>query len=108
MNERHTPSRRRIQPPTVCLCWAHPLMLSDFRRLLSDDGLRVCERRLRPGMALDAHPFRTPRASAYVVEAHPDAALTEALVSRLLASRPGARLLAVAERFDQRCAFSLL
>jgi DNA-binding NarL/FixJ family response regulator len=59
-------------------------------------------------MALDGHPFRTPRASAYVVEAHPDAALTEALVSRLLASRPGARLLAVAERFDQRCAFSLL
>lgn len=108
MNDRHTPSRRRIQPATVCLCWAHPLMLTNFRGLLSDDGLRVCELRLQPGMALDVNPLRTPRASVYVVEAHPDAALTETLVSRLLASRPGARLLAVAEGFDQRCAFSLL
>src|ERR1700694_1026269 len=100
MNHRHAPTPRRTQPATVCLCWAHPLMLTDFRRLLSDDGLRVCERRLRPGMALDVHPFRTPRASVYVVEAHPDAGTTETLVSRLLASRPDARLIAVAERFD--------
>lgn len=83
-------------------------MLTDFRRLLAEAGLRVCERRLKPASALDGEPLRTPRASLYVVEVQPDTAISEALVARLLASRPGARLLAVAERFDQWSAFSLL
>jgi len=108
MNDRHTTNRRRNHPVTVCLCWVHPLTLTDFTRLLTDEGLGVCERRLHPGMARDGQPLRTPRAAAYVVEAHPDAAVTEALIARLLASRPGARILAVAERFDRMAAFPLL
>jgi DNA-binding NarL/FixJ family response regulator len=108
MNDRHTPTRRRPHTATVCLCWVHPLTLTDFRRLLTEEGLGVCERRLHAAMARDGNPLRTPRASAYVVEAHPDAALTETLVARLLASRPGARILAVAERFEPMAAFPLL
>jgi DNA-binding NarL/FixJ family response regulator len=107
MNDRHTLNRRRPHA-TVCLCWVHPLTLTDFRRLLLDNGLGVCERRLTAAMARDGDSVRTPRASVYVVEAHPDAALTETLVARILASRPGARILAVAERFEPTGAFPLL
>lgn len=106
MNDRV--SRRPSGAATVCLCWVHPLMLSDFRRLLANDGVRVREQRLGPEMAANCDPLRLPRASVYVVEAHPDPVATEAAIARILAGRPGARLLAVAERFDQRCAFSLL
>jgi len=107
MNDHRPSPRRRLQPVTVCLCWAHPLTLTDFRKRLSEGGIRVFERRLRPGMAVDGNPLRTPRASVYVVEVQPDA-LTETLVARILACRPSARVLAVAERFDERSAFSLL
>lgn len=109
MTDRRRPKGRRSrQPATVCLCWVHPLMLSDFRRLLANDGLQVRERRFLQGPLPNGGLPRLPSASVYVIESHPDAAVTEAEIVRLLASRPGARLLAVAEHFDQASAFSLI
>ena len=91
----------------MCLCWAHPLMLSDFRRLLSGNGLRVLDRRLSTASA-EARTPRLPRAGVYVIEALPDFELTRAIVHRLLDHPPLPRVLVVAERFDQASAFALL
>jgi DNA-binding NarL/FixJ family response regulator len=103
MNTRET--RPRI---TVCLCWFHPLVPSEFRRLLSGNGLRLSERRVDPKTLGEGARLRLTRANVYILEAHSDLALTESLVTRLLEQHPGARILMVAERFDQRSAFSLL
>lgn len=96
------------QATTVCLCWFHPLVLADFRRVLSGNGLRVCERRLDPAAIRDHAMPRLPKASVYLLEGQPDGAWTVSAVAWLLGRRPGARLIVVAEGFDQKSAFGLL
>ena len=93
---------------TVCLGWFHPLVPSEFRRLLSGNGLRLSDRRIDPKALTAGTRLRLARANVYILEAHSDLALTESLVTRLLEQHPGGRILMVAERFDQRSAFSLL
>ena len=93
---------------TVCLCWSHPLVRSDFRRLLSGGGLRVSERRLRLEAVGEGESPRLPAAAVYVVEAQRSASLTETLVARTLEVRRGGRIVVVAEGFEQQAAFSLL
>ncbi len=92
----------------VCLCWFHPLLLADFRRLLSGNGLSVSESRMDAGALREGGRSRFAKASVYVLEAPADSSLTEAAVAQLLVLRPGARVLVAAERFDQQSAFALL
>ena len=49
-----------------------------------------------------------PRAAVYVVESHAHRPTTEALVVGVLARQPAARVVVVAEKFDQGAAFPLL
>jgi DNA-binding NarL/FixJ family response regulator len=99
-------SKKKRPSGTVCLFWAHPLMRSDFCRLLSGNGLKVFDRRL--GIPWDGVEVPLPRAGVYVLEALSDFDETRAIVARFLARRPLAKFVVVAERFDQNAAFTLL
>ena len=93
---------------SVGLYWFHPLVLPEFERVVSEGGLRLVDRRLEPNRIPDFENVTVPRASAYVVEAHPQLPVTEAVVTGIHARQPTARILVLAERFADQTAFALL
>ena len=93
---------------SVGLYWFHPLVLPEFERVVSEGGLRLVARRLEPNRIPDFENVTVPRASAYVVEAHPQLPVTEAVVTGIHARQPAARILVLAERFADQTAFALL
>lgn len=98
-----SPARRL----TVCLVSFHPLLLSEFQRLLSGESeARVLERRVDPNQVPAA--FQVPRASVYVVEAHPHRQVTESYVTAILGSAPKARIVVISENLAEASAFPLL
>jgi DNA-binding NarL/FixJ family response regulator len=104
MLPKASPARRL----TVCLISFHPLLLSEFQRLLSEDNeARILERRVEPNQAPDA-AFSAPRASVYVVEAHPHRQVTEAYAAAILGGAPKARIVVVSENLAEANAFPLL
>jgi DNA-binding NarL/FixJ family response regulator len=90
------------------LYWFHPLVLPEFERVVSDAGLRLIARRLEANRIPDFENVAVPKASAYVVEAHPQLPVTEAVVTGIHARQPTARILVLSERFGDPTAFSLL
>jgi DNA-binding NarL/FixJ family response regulator len=86
----------------------HPLVLSEFERLLEEHPLAVHPRRLEPDLIADPAKLAIPKASVYVVESHGHRPTTEALVVGVLGRQPAARVLVVAEKFEQGAAFPLL
>ena len=93
---------------TVGLYWCHPLVLPEFERLISDAGLRLTARRLEANRIPDFESLSVPRASVYVVEAHPQLPVTEAVVTGIHARQATARILVLGERFADHLAFGLL
>jgi DNA-binding NarL/FixJ family response regulator len=93
---------------SVGLYWFHPLVLPEFERLVSDAGLRLVARRLEANRIPDFENLSVPRATTYVVEAHPQLPVTEAVVTGIHARQPQARVLVLAERFADQTAFGLL
>ncbi len=84
------PTRRA----TVCLLAFHPLLLSEFERLLSGENeARVLDRRVEANQAPEAS-FSVPRASAYV--------------AAILGRFPKARIVVIAEKLAETSVFPLL
>lgn len=93
---------------TVGLYWCHPLVLPQFQEKISEQGYRLFDRRLEANRIPDFENLSVPKASVYVVEAHPQLPVTEAVVSGIHARQPSARLLVLAESFSDPAAFALL
>ncbi len=108
--ENPLPSKVVIAPrsPTVGLYWCHPLVLPEFERLIADASLRLTARRLEANRIPDFENLSVPKASVYVVEAHPQLPVTEAVVTGIHARQPSARVLVLGERFADHTAFALL
>lgn len=92
----------------MCLLAFHPLVLSEFQRLLESESLLVHPRRLEPDLIADPAKLNIPKAAVYVVESHAHRPTTDALVVGILGKQPTARVVIVAENFDQAAAFPLL
>ncbi len=99
-----TSSRRS----TVCLCAFHPLALLEFERLLSGENIRLLTRRLEADGATTSRGRGIPRAPIYVVELPTHRHAAGALVAKIFERSPGARILVLAEKFDDATAFALL
>jgi DNA-binding NarL/FixJ family response regulator len=83
--------------PTVCLFSFHPLLLSEFERLLAGENeAKVIDRRVEPNQPPDG-TVSVPRANVYVIEAHSHRPVTEAWVATVLEHVPRARLVVIAE-----------
>lgn len=108
MNGQRVRSPRVAHRTSVCVCWFHPLVVADFRQLLSGNGLRLRDSRLQADAVRNGEPFSLPHASVYVLEGHADPELTQAVILRVLARRPGSNVLVVSERLDRDGAFTLL
>jgi DNA-binding NarL/FixJ family response regulator len=81
------------------------LLVSEFRRLLSDDDFRLLVRRDTKGSEDAAG---VPRASVYAIEAQGRAREVEAVAASIAASNPGARMLVISEALEEEAAFPLL
>lgn len=94
--------------PTVCLFSFHPLLLSEFERLLAGENeAKVIDRRVEPNQPPDG-TVSVPRANVYVIEAHSHRPVTEAWVATVLEHVPRARLVVIAETLSEAVAFPLL
>jgi DNA-binding NarL/FixJ family response regulator len=76
--------------------------------MLRDANLDLVEFRLPPDPPPISEKLPIPDASVYLVEAHPRASATEAVVERLASRNPPASFLLLGENFDPKSAFPLL
>jgi DNA-binding NarL/FixJ family response regulator len=100
---------KRANPKlTVCILSPHPLVLSEFERLLAKSPLKVISQQLESTLAPDLRNFEPPKAQVYVVDAHAARQATGALLTNLLERYPEARLIVVGEQHNEANSYSLL
>ena len=93
---------------SVCLYSFHPLVLSELCRLLSREHFSPEAHRLDPVKVSELERLPVPQAAAYVIEANARNRATKAIVEEIMSRQPDARLLVVAEGFQESEAFPLL
>ncbi len=102
---KKVPRRPRL---TVWLLSAHPLVLKEFSDLLTPHGFQVETHQLESGPNSIGRLLRVPEAQVYVVDGLGSAAGTDVLLISLRDHYPNARVLTIAEEFDESNAFPLL
>jgi two-component system, NarL family, nitrate/nitrite response regulator NarP len=101
-------TKRANSKLSVCLLSPHPLVLSEFERLLSKPQFKVTSKQLESTLAPDMRNFEAPSAQVYVVDAHAARQATGALLSNILEHHPEARLIVVGEQHLENNCYSLL
>jgi two-component system nitrate/nitrite response regulator NarL len=92
----------------VCLLSPHPLVLSEFERVLSNPEFKTVSKHLESTLGPDLRHLPIPRAAVYVVDAHVAKPAAGALLSNILDHHSEARILVVAEKFDAAESYTLL
>ena len=93
---------------TVCILSPHPLVLSEFERVLSKAQFKVVVKQLESTLAPDMRNFEPPVAQVYVVDGHAARPATGALLANLLERHPEARLIVVGEQHTDANSYQLL
>lgn len=93
---------------SVCLLSPHPLVLSEFERLLSKQPFKVLTKQLESTLAPDLRNLEPPKANVYVIDAHAARQATGALLSNILERYPESRLIVVGEQHLENNTYSLL
>jgi len=94
---------------TVCLLSPHPLVLSEFERLLAKASqFKVIPKQLESTLAPDLRSLEPPRAQVYVIDAHAARQATGALLTNILERYADARLIVVGDSVNEATSFSLL
>jgi two-component system nitrate/nitrite response regulator NarL len=92
----------------VCLLSPHPLVLSEFERVLTNPNFKLISRHLESTLGPDLRHLEVPKAVVYVVDAHVARPAAGALLSNILDHNAEARIIVVAEKFDAAETYSLL
>lgn len=92
----------------VCLLSPHPMVLTEFQRLLEDSGFQITAKQLDSMLAPDLRSLEVPRASVYVVDAHAARQATGALLGNILERYATARLLVVGDNLQESDSHALL
>jgi DNA-binding NarL/FixJ family response regulator len=98
----------RVRTVPVCLLSSHPLVLSEFERVLAGSAFKLIPRTLDSTLGPDLRQLTMPRALVYVVDANMARPATGALLANILDKYPSARVLVVADKFSAQEAHSLL
>ena len=105
MSVKKAPKKTPLQ---VCLLSPHPLVLSEFERVLSNPAFKLISRHLESTLGPDLRHLQVPKATVYVVDAHVARPAAGALISNILDHHTEARIIVVAEKFDATESYSLL
>ena len=101
-------TKRTNSKLSVCLLSPHPLVLSEFERLLSKQPFKVVTKQLESTLAPDLRNLEPPKANVYVVDAHAARQATGALLSNIMERFPESRLIVVGEQHIENNTYSLL
>lgn len=92
----------------VCVLSPHPLVLSEFERVLADPRFKTISKHLESTLGPDLRHLPIPKSTVYVVDAHVAKPAAGALLSNILDTYAEARIIVVAEKFDATESYSLL
>ena len=92
----------------VCLLSPHPLVLSEFERVLSKAQFKVVVKQLESTLAPDMRNLEPPVAQVYVIDGHAARPATGALLANLMERHPEARLIVVGEQHSDANSYQLL
>lgn len=101
-------TKRTTSKLSVCLLSPHPLVLSEFERLLAKAQFKVTTKQLESTLAPDLRNLEIPKSQVYVLDAHAARQATGALLSNILEHNPEARLIVVGEQHLENNCYSLL
>ena len=102
-------TKRESSKLTVCLLSPHPLVLSEFGRLLAKaTQFKVVSKLLESTLAPDMRNVEIPKAQVYVVDAHAARQATGSLLTNLLERYSDARLIVVGDQHNETNSYSLL
>jgi two-component system NarL family response regulator len=101
-------TKRTTAKLSVCILSPHPLVLSEFERLLAKPQFKVTVKHLESTLAPDLRNLEPPQAQVYVIDAHAARPATGALLANILERYPEARLIVVGEQLSDANSYSLL
>jgi DNA-binding NarL/FixJ family response regulator len=101
-------TKRASSKLTVCILSPHPLVLSEFERVLSKSQFKVVVKQLESTLAPDMRNFDPPIAQVYVIDGHAARPATGALLANILERHPEARLIVVGEQHTDANSYQLL
>src|ERR1700675_4156235 len=107
-SESTVATKRASTKLTACILSPHPLVLTEFERLLAKAQYKVTAKQLESTLAPDLRNLEIPRAQVYVIDAHAAKPATGALLANILERYPEARLIVVGEQHNDANSFSLL
>jgi DNA-binding NarL/FixJ family response regulator len=100
---------KRTSPKlSVCILSPHPLVLSEFERVLSKAQFKVVAKQLESTPVPGLHDLEPPPSEVYVVDGHATRPATRALLSNILERHPEARLIIVGEQHNESNCYQLL
>jgi DNA-binding NarL/FixJ family response regulator len=101
-------TKRASSKLTVCVLSPHPLVLSEFERVLAKAQFKVVVKQLESTLAPDMRNLEPPVAQVYVIDGHASRPATGALLANLLERHPEARLIVVGEQHSDANSYQLL
>jgi DNA-binding NarL/FixJ family response regulator len=101
-------TKRAVSKLSVCILSPHPLVLSEFERVLSKAQFKVAAKQLESTLAPDMRNFEPPVAQVYVIDGHAARPATGALLANILERHPEARLIVVGEQHTDANSYQLL
>jgi DNA-binding NarL/FixJ family response regulator len=101
-------TKRTAAKLTACILSPHPVVLTEFERLLAKAQVKVEVKQLESTLAPDLRNLEIPRAQVYVIDAHAAKPATGALLANILERFPEARLIVVGEQHNDANSYSLL
>src|ERR1700675_3369712 len=105
---RTVTTKRTSTKLTVCILSPHPLVLSEFERLLAKSQFKVILKQLESTLAPDLRTLDPPKANVYVVDGHAARPATGALLTNLMERMPESRLIVVGDQHTDSNSYSLL
>jgi two-component system, NarL family, response regulator len=101
-------TKRTAVKLTVCILSPHPVVLSEFERLLAKAQFKVVVKQLESTLAPDLRNLEIPLAKVYVIDAHAAKPATGALLANIMERFPESRLIVVGEAHNDANSYSLL
>ena len=101
-------TKRASSKLTVCILSPHPLVLSEFERILAKSPFKVISQQLESTLAPDLRNLEPPKAQVYVIDAHAAKPATGALLTNIMERFTDSRLIVVGEQHNEANSFSLL
>jgi DNA-binding NarL/FixJ family response regulator len=92
----------------VCLLSPHPLVRSEFERLLPENAFQISFRQLTSSLPSEIKQIPIPKSPVYVIDGQASTQVIHALIESILESNAKARVLVLASKHNDASAFEFL